>query len=142
MLMMSDPFRQFERLTQQALGTVARPAAMAMDAWREGKEFVVALDLPGVEPGSIDVNVEQNVLTIRAERKDILGEGIELIASERPRGVFSRQLLLGEALDTEKVKASYDGGVLTVRIPVAEKAQPRKIEVSSGAGEQQQINAA
>lgn len=141
MLMMSDPFRQLDRLTQQALGTAARPAAMAMDAWREGKEFVVALDLPGVEPGSIDVNVEQNVLTIRAERKDTLGEGIELIASERPRGVFSRQLLLGEVLDTEKVKASYDGGVLTVRIPVAEKAQPRKIEVSSGAGEQQQISA-
>ncbi|WP_458779756.1 Hsp20/alpha crystallin family protein [Arthrobacter sp. D3-16] len=142
MLMMSDPFRQLDRLTQQALGTAARPAAMAMDAWRDGKEFVVALDLPGVEPGSIDVNVEQNVLTIRAERKDTLGEGIELIASERPRGVFSRQLLLGEALDTEKVKASYDGGVLTVRIPVAEKAQPRKIEVSSGAGQQQQISAA
>ncbi|WP_461186584.1 Hsp20/alpha crystallin family protein [Arthrobacter sp. Z4-13] len=141
MLMMSDPFRQLDRLTQQALGTAARPAAMAMDAWRDGKEFVVALDLPGVEPESIDVNVEQNVLTIRAERKDTLGEGIELIASERPRGVFSRQLLLGEALDTEKVKASYDGGVLTVRIPVAEKAQPRKIEVSSGAGEQQQISA-
>lgn len=141
MLMMSDPFRQLDRLTQQALGTAARPAAMAMDAWRDGKEFLVALDLPGVEPGSIDVNVEQNVLTVRAERKDTLGEDIELIASERPRGVFSRQLLLGEALDTEKVKASYDGGVLTVRIPVAEKAQPRKIEVSSGAGKQQSISA-
>ncbi|KUM39297.1 MAG: Hsp20/alpha crystallin family protein [Arthrobacter sp.] len=128
-------------MTQQALGTAARPTAMAMDAWRDGKEFVVALDLPGVEPESIDVNVEQNVLTIRAERKDTVGEGIELIASERPRGVFSRQLLLGEALDTEKVKASYDGGVLTVRIPVAEKARPRKIEGSSGAGEQQQISA-
>jgi HSP20 family protein len=141
MLMMSDPFRQFDRLTQQVLGTAARPAAMALDAWRDGKEFVVAVDLPGVDPGSIDANVEQNVLTIRAERKDTLGEGVELIAAERPRGVFSRQLILGEALDTENVKAGYDGGVLTVRIPVAEKAQPRKIEISSGAGAQQQISA-
>lgn len=141
MLMMSDPFRQFDRLTQQVLGTAARPAAMAMDAWREDNQFVVAVDLPGVDPGSIDVNVEQNVLTIRAERKDTLGEGVELIAAERPRGVFSRQLLLGETLDTENVKAGYDGGVLTVRIPVAEKAQPRKIEVTSGTGTQQQINA-
>jgi HSP20 family protein len=141
MLMMSDPFRQFDRLTQQVLGTAARPAAMAMDAWREENQFVVAVDLPGVDPGSIDVNVEQNVLTIRAERKETLGEGVELIAAERPRGVFSRQLLLGETLDTENVKAGYDGGVLTVRIPVAEKAQPRKIEVTAGTGGQQQINA-
>lgn len=142
MLMMSDPFRQFDRLTQQVLGTAARPAAMAMDAWREDNQFVVAVDLPGVDPESIDVNVEQNVLTIRAERKETLGEGVELIAAERPRGVFSRQLLLGETLDTENVKAGYDGGVLTVRIPVAEKAQPRKIEVTAGTGgQQQQINA-
>lgn len=136
MLMMSDPFRQFDRLTQQALGTAARPAAMPMDAWRDGNQFVVALDLPGVDPGSIDMNVEQHVLTIRAERKETFGEGVELIAAERPRGVFSRQLLLGETLDTENVKAGYDGGVLTVRIPVAEKAQPRKIEVTSGTGGQ------
>lgn len=141
MLMMSDPFRQFDRLTQQVLGTAARPAAMAMDAWREDDQFVVTVDLPGVDPESIDVNVEQNVLTIRAERKETPGEGVELIAAERPRGVFSRQLLLGETLDTENVKAGYDGGVLTVRIPVAEKAQPRKIEVTSGTGGQQQINA-
>ena len=141
MLMMSDPFRQFDRLTQQVLGTAARPAAMALDAWREGNEFVVAVDLPGVQTESIDLNVEQNVLTIRAERKDTTGEGVELIAAERPRGVFSRQLMLGEALDTENVTASYDGGVLTVRIPVAQKAQPRKIEITSGAGAQQQISA-
>ncbi|MEW1812568.1 Hsp20/alpha crystallin family protein [Pseudarthrobacter phenanthrenivorans] len=141
MLMMSDPFRQFDRLTQQVLGTTARPAAMAMDAWRDGSEFVAALDLPGVDPNSIEVSVEQNVLTIQAERKDTLAEGIELIAAERPRGVFSRQLLLGESLDTENVKASYDGGVLTVRIPVAAKAQPRKIEVKSGTSGQQQISA-
>ena len=141
MLMMSDPFRQLDRLTQQVLGSAAHPATMPLDAWREGNEFVVAVDLPGVEAESIDVNVEQNVLTVRAERKDTLGERVELIASERPRGVFSRQLILGEALDTEHVKAGYDGGVLTLRIPVAEKAQPRKIEITSGANAQQQVNA-
>lgn len=140
-MLMSDPFRQFDRLTQQVLGTAAHPAAMALDAWREGNEFVVAVDLPGVEPESIDANVEQNVLTIRAERKDTAAEGVEYLAAERPRGVFSRQLFLGETLDTENVTAAYDGGVLTLRIPVAEKAQPRKIEITSGAGAQQQINA-
>ena len=140
-MLMSDPFRQFDRLTQQVLGTAARPAAMALDAWREGNEFVVAVDLPGVEPESIDVDVEQNVLSIRAERKDAAADGVEYIAAERPRGVFSRQLILGETLDTENVKAAYDGGVLTLRIPVAEKAQPRKIEITSGTGAQQQISA-
>ena len=134
-------FRQFDRLTQQVLGSAAHPAVMPWDTWREGNEFVVAVDLPGVEAESIDVNVEQNVLTVRAERKDPVGEGVELIASERPRGVFSRQLILDEALDTEHVKAGYDGGVLTLRIPVAEKAQPRKIEITSGANAQQQVNA-
>jgi HSP20 family protein len=140
-MLMSDPFRQFDRLTQQVLGTAARPAVMALDSWREGNEFVVAVDLPGVETESIDVDVEQNVLSIRAERRDTAGDGVEYLAAERPRGVFSRQLILGETLDTDNVKAAYDGGVLTLRIPVAEKAQPRKIEITSGAGAQQQINA-
>jgi HSP20 family protein len=141
MLMLSDPFRQFDRLAQQVLGTVARPAAMPMDAWREGDEFVVALDLPGVDVDSVDVDVEQNVLTVRAERKDTVGEDAELFASERPLGVFSRQLVMGESLDTENVKATYDAGVLTVRIPVAEEAKPRKIEIETK-GQQQQISAA
>jgi len=101
---------------------------------------VVAVDLPGVEVDSIDVDVEQNVLTVLAERKDAVGEGAELITSECPRGVLSRQLIMGEALDIENVKASYDGGVLTLRIPVAEKAQPRTIEITSGAGAQHQLN--
>jgi HSP20 family protein len=141
MLMLSDPFRQFDRLAEQVLGTVARPAAMPMDAWREGDEYVVAFDLPGVDVDSVDVDVEQNVLTVRAERKDPVGEDTELFAAERPRGVFNRQLVLGESLDTENVKASYDGGVLTVRIPVIEQAKPRKIEIESR-GQQQQISAA
>jgi HSP20 family protein len=141
MLMLNDPFRQFDRLAQQVLGTVARPAAMPMDAWREGNEFVVALDLPGVDVDSVDLDVERNVLTVRAERKDAVGEDTEMFASERPRGVFSRQLVLGEALDIENIKASYDGGVLTLRIPVAEQAKPRKIEIETK-GQQQQISAA
>ncbi|MGX9899652.1 Hsp20/alpha crystallin family protein [Arthrobacter sp. SA17] len=140
MLMLNDPFRQFDRLAQQVLGTAARPAAMPMDAWREGNEFVVALDLPGVDIDSVDLDVEHNVLTIKAERKDSVSEDTEMFASERPRGIFSRQLVLGETLDTENVKASYDGGVLTVRIPVAEQAKPRKIEIETK-GRQQQISA-
>lgn len=141
MLMLNDSFRQFDRLAQQVLGTVARPAAMPMDAWREDNEFVVALDLPGVDVDSVDLDVEQNVLTVRAERKDPAGEDTEMFASERPRGVFSRQLVLGDALEAENVKASYDGGVLTLRIPVAEQAKPRKIEIETKP-RQQQITAA
>src|SRR4051812_2154617 len=123
MLMRTDPFREFDRLTQHlsgALGTTARPATMAMDAWRDGDDFVVELDLPGVDPGSLDLDVERNVLTVRAERPAPDGQ-YELIAAERPRGVFSRQLILGDNLDTERVQAAYDAGVLTLRIPVAER---------------------
>ena len=142
MLMRTDPFREFDRLAQQVLGTAARPAAMPMDAWQEGEEFVVALDLPGVAVDSVDIDVERNVLTVRAERKDLTGENTELIAAERPRGIFSRQLILGDALDTQAVKASYDAGVLTLRIPMAEKAKPRRIEITSEQNEPQAINAA
>jgi HSP20 family protein len=139
MLMRTDPFRELDRLTQQVFGTAARPAAMPMDAWQENGEFVVAFDLPGVTPDSVDLNVERNVLTVRAERKDQTGPDVELIASERPRGVFSRQLILGETLDTEKVTASYDAGVLTLRIPVAEQAKPRKIAIESKQDQPQEI---
>jgi HSP20 family protein len=131
MLMRTDPFRQLDRLTQQVFGTpgtVARPSAMPMDAWREGHEFIVELDLPGVEPDSIDLDVERHVLTVKAERKALQGDR-ELLAAERPRGVFSRQLILGDTLDTERVQAAYDGGVLTLKIPVAEKAKPRKTAI-------------
>jgi HSP20 family protein len=134
MLMRTDPFRELDRLAQQVLGTAARPAAMPMDAWREDQEFVVAFDLPGVNPESIDLDVERNVLTVKAERPEVAGKDTELIASERPRGVFSRQLILGDTLDTENVKAAYDGGVLTLRIPVTEKAKPRKIDIETKEG--------
>jgi HSP20 family protein len=131
MLVRSDPFRQLDRLAEQVFGTVARPAAMPMDAWREGNNFVVEFDLPGVDPASIDLDVERNVLTVRAERKPSTGPDVELVASERPRGVFSRQVILGDALNIEAIVAAYTSGVLRLTIPVAERAKPRKIAVSS-----------
>lgn len=138
MLMRSDPFRDLDRLAQQMLGTAARPAAVPIDAWREGEEFVIELDLPGVDPASVDIDVERNVLTIRAERPP-RSEHVEMVAAERPRGVFSRQLILGDALDTDKVVARYDGGVLSLRVPIAERAKPRKIEIRGGSSEPQSI---
>jgi HSP20 family protein len=134
---MLDPFRQLDRLAEQVLGTVARPAAMPMDAWREGDEYVVAFDLPGVEVDSIDLGVERNVLTVRAERNAPVSEGTELLAAERPRGIFSRQLVLGDARETENVKANYDAGVLTLRIPMAGQTAPRKIEIETKGGQHQ-----
>ena len=141
MLMRTDPFRELDRLSQQVFGTpgtLARPSAMPMDAWREGEEFIVEFDLPGVDPDSIDLDVERNVLTVKAERKPLQGDR-ELLAAERPRGVFSRQLILGDTLDTERVKAAYDGGVLTLRIPVAEKAKPRKITIDAPGKQNRQL---
>jgi HSP20 family protein len=128
MLMRTDPFRDLDRLTQQVLGTAARPAVMPIDAWREGDEFVVEFDLPGIKQDSLDLDVERNVVTVRAERPDIDPDR-EMLAAERPRGVFSRQLFLGENLDTDRIEAAYHEGVLRLRIPVAEKAKPRKIAI-------------
>ncbi len=132
MLMRTDPFRELDRLSQQVFGsqgTLARPAVMPMDAWREGDTFVVELDLPGVDRDSIDLDVERNVLTVKAERSGREGD-LEFLAAERPRGVFSRQLILGDSLDTDRVSASYEDGVLSLRIPVAEQAKPRKIAIA------------
>ena len=139
MLMRTDPFRELDRLTQQVFGTAARPAAMPMDAWQENGEFVVAFDLPGVNVDSVSLDIERNVLTVRAERRDPTQPNVELIASERPRGIFSRQLILGDTLDTEKVKAHYADGVLTLRIPVLEQAKPRKIEITHTQDRMQEI---
>ena len=139
MLMRTDPFRDLDRLTQQVFGTAARPAAMPMDAWQEDGEFVVAFDLPGVNVDSVDLDIERNALTVLAERRDPTQPNVELIASERPRGVFSRQLILGDTLDTEKVKAHYADGVLTLRIPVLEQAKPRKIEITHTQDQLQEI---
>ena len=127
----ADPFRDLDRLAQQVFGTTNRPAVMPMDAWREGDHFVIEFDLPGVAAESIDLDVERNVLTVRAERVARNGDW-EMLASERPRGVFSRQLVLGDNLDLGRIEAGYDGGVLRLRVPVAEQAKPRKIQISSG----------
>lgn len=140
MLMRTDPFRDLDRLAEQVFGTPTRPAAMAMDAWRDGDTFEVEFDLPGVDPESIDLDVERNVVTIKAERP-ALDKDLDLLASERPRGVFSRQLVLGENLDTEHIEAGYDAGVLRLHIPVAEKAKPRKIEISSTNSDRQALDA-
>ena len=131
MLMRTDPFRELDRLTQQVFGTASRPAFMPMDAWREVDTFHIEFDLPGVQPDSIDLDVERNVLTVRAERPGRTENGAELIAAERPRGVFSRQLILGDNLDLDNVSANYREGVLTLAVPVAERAKPRKIAVES-----------
>ena len=130
MLMRTDPFRDLDRLTQQIFGTAARPTAMPMDAWRQQDSFVVEFDLPGIDANSIDLDVERNVLTVRADRP--AREGIEeLVAAERPRGVFSRQLILGDNLDPDRIAADYHAGVLRLEIPVAEKAKPRKISINA-----------
>jgi HSP20 family protein len=137
--MRTDPFRQLDRIAAEVLGTTARPAAMPMDAWKAGHEFIVEFDLPGVDPGSIDLDVERNVLTVRAERKPSTGSDVELVASERPQGVFSRQVILGDTLDPERIEAAYNAGVLRLTIPVAEKAKPRKIAISTTSDERQAI---
>ncbi len=138
MLMRTDPFRELDRLTEQFFGTAARPAVMHLDAYRDGDFFYAIFDLPGVDPDSIDVTVERNVLTVKAERSRPKTENVELVVAERPMGTFSRQLFLGDTLDADKLEARYDSGLLTLRIPVAEQAKPRRIEVSS-TGSQQEI---
>lgn len=141
MLMRTDPFRELDRFAEQVLGTSARPAVMLMDAWREGEEFVVEFDLPGINTDSLDIDIERNVVTVRAERPGVDPDR-EMLAAERPRGVFNRQLVLGENLDTERIAASYQEGVLRLSIPVAEKAKPRKISIDrSNNGRQSITNA-
>src|ERR1700757_5532810 len=127
MLMRTDPFRDFDRLAQQVLGTAARPAVMPMDAWREGDQFIVEFDLPGVDEDSLDLDVERNVLTVHATRAE-LDPNREMVSAERPRGVFSRQLFLGETLDADAIEASYAGGGLRVTIPGAAKDKTRRIK--------------
>jgi HSP20 family protein len=133
-----DPFRELDRLTEQLLpaqGTGSR--SFPMDAYRRGERFYVHLDLPGVDPDSIDLTSEQNVLTIEAERRFDRREEDELLVMERPQGAFRRQLLLSDALDPDQIEASYEHGVLTLVVPVAEQAKPRRIEIGrSDAGRQ------
>ncbi|WP_343599732.1 Hsp20/alpha crystallin family protein [Mycobacterium sp.] len=137
MLTYEPLFRDLDRLTQQlwgtTVGTVTRPAVMPMDVWRDGDKLVVDLDLPGITPESIDITVERDSLTVRAERPHPGDEGRDWLAAERPHGVFSRQLFLGDQLQTDKISAEYHDGVLRLHVPVAEQAKPRKIAIQSGA---------
>jgi len=140
MLMRFDPFRELDRLAQQTVAG-ARPVAMPMDAYRHGDHFVVHLDLPGVDPSTIELTVEKNVLTLSAERSWQPSEGDQVLIAERPQGRFSRQLFLGEGLDPDRIEANCDNGVLTVTVPVAERAKPRKVSVGSGGGRSEAIEA-
>ena len=138
MLMRTDPFREMDRIVQQlsgASGTWSKPSVMPMDAYRQGDVYVIAFDLPGVSPEAIDVDVERNMLTVKAERRPAeKSEGVQMELSERPLGVFSRQVMLADTLDTEHIEADYEAGVLTLRIPIAERAKPRKISIGVGSG--------
>jgi HSP20 family protein len=132
MLMRFDPFRDFDRLAEQLAAGARAPRPFPMDAYRRGDEFVVSFDLPGMAPDAIELTVEQNVLTIKAERTFGGREGDEMMAAERLHGAFTRQLFLGDTLDAERLVASYETGVLTLRIPVAESAKPRKVQITEG----------
>ena len=138
MLMRFDPFRELDQVAQQVLRQTPRPGA-PMDAYRHGDQFIVQFDLPGVDPSSIDLTVEKNVLTVTAERSWTKGEGQDVLVSERPQGKSSRQLFLGESLDPDRIEATYDNGVLTLTVPVAEQAKPRKVEITSGGGKAKAI---
>ncbi|WP_329493826.1 Hsp20/alpha crystallin family protein [Kitasatospora herbaricolor] len=144
MLMRTDPFRELDRLTQQfrgTNGTWSRPAPMPLDACRVGDEYVICFDLPGVDPDAIEVDVERNMLTVKAERRPRhQGDDVKWELSERPLGVFSRQVMLSDTLDPAGISADYDAGVLTLKIPIAEKAKPRKVEISHS-GSRKQIQA-
>ena len=139
MLMRTDPFRELDRLTEAVMGTTARPTSLPMDAFRDQGSFVVQLEIPGVDPGSIDLTVERNVLTVHAERKPSYSGDSERVVGERTYGTFSRQLFLGDTLDANQLTADYEAGVLTLRIPVAEQAKPRRISINSS-GERRQID--
>jgi HSP20 family protein len=141
MIIRTDPFRELDRLTQQVFGTAARPAAMPMDAYRQGDTFYVHFDLPGADTDSIDLTVEQNVLTVRAERFPEHPDGAEMLVAERPAGTFTRQVFLGDTLDADNIGADYSAGILTLTIPVREQAKPRTIQVTSH-DERKQVAAA
>jgi len=141
MLMRTDPFRELDRVAQQVLGTTARPAAMPIDAYRKGDEFVALFDLPGLDASSIDLTVERNVLTVHAERHRPDADDVELLIGERPHGTFSRQLFLADTLNTERIAADYTDGVLQLRIPVREQAKPRRVDIGGQRSEQTSIEA-
>jgi HSP20 family protein len=129
-----DPFRDFDRMAEQLLGvpsgTARAPRFMPMDLYRSGDHYVLHADLPGVDPGSVDVGVENGTLTIKAQRSERTEDGVQWIASERFTGTFMRQLSLGDDIDADRISATYANGVLTISLPVAEAAKPRRVEVT------------
>ena len=133
MLMRFDPFRDFDRVWEQiaAQQTGRQARSFPMDAYRRGDEFVVHFDLPGVDASTIDLTVDNNTLTVRAERRFEQEQGDEILVTERPQGTYTRQLMLGDQLDTDRIEAGYDRGVLTLTIPIAERAKPRKVEITT-----------
>ena len=131
MLMRFDPFREMDSVAQALARRGDGHPSMAMDAYREGDRFVIQMDLPGVDPSSIDMTVEKNVLTVAATRRWEPSDGQEVLIAERPQGAFTRRLFLGESLDADRIEATYRNGVLTITIPVAEQAKPRKVQVAS-----------
>jgi HSP20 family protein len=133
MVMRYDPFRDIDRQMQQLVGRMQDASTMAMDAYRRGDSLFVHFDLPGVDADSIEVTAEQNTLTVRAERRWKAEPKDQILAQERSQGAFTRQLMLGEHLDTQQVQASYENGVLTIEVPVAPQAKPRRIEVRGSA---------
>jgi HSP20 family protein len=139
MAMNFDPFRELDRVASALLDQTQGPRLMPMDLYRDGDHYVLNADLPGIDPGSVDIDVDGELLTIRAERSLRGAEGVQWLARERRCGSFLRQLTLGQGIDTEHIGASYANGVLSVSIPVSERAKPRKIEVATGeaAGGQQ-----
>lgn len=144
MLMRTDPFRELDRLAQRftdlPAGTWSRPSALPMDAYREGEEYVIAFDAPGIDPAALEIDVERNMLTVKAERRPTaVGDSVQMELAERPHGVFTRQVMLADTLDVDRIDAQYEAGVLTLRIPIAERAKPRKITVGQR-GERHQIS--
>jgi HSP20 family protein len=131
MLLRFDPFREMDRVAQIASEAAQAPRSFPLDAYRRGDSFILQFDLPGVDASTIDLTVERNVLTVRGERRFARQHGDEIVVAERPQGMFTRQLFLGDTLDGERIAANYHDGVLTLHIPVAEQAKPRKIEISS-----------
>jgi HSP20 family protein len=129
MLLRFDPFRDIDRLTNELLGAPRVPQPMPMECYRVGDTFYLHFDLPGIDPESLDVTAENNTLTVRAERRGNAPEGAVYVVSERPAGAYARQLVLGEGLDLDAIRADYHDGVLTLTVPVAEEAKPRRIEI-------------
>lgn len=132
---MSSMFEPFDQLMGGLLGTTRSPRPMPVDLFRDRDQYVLSADLPGVDPESIDIDLDGRMLTIRAERPLPAGDGIAWLAHERSHGLFERHFTLGEGADAERITAAYDEGVLSVIIPLAEKARPRKIRLAADAPE-------